>query len=400
MAVMKIPLDIIGIEAIDQVSWAAGDPGTGYWDVRAQNIKWTPEQAMLPMPTQKMEGMRGKDPYIPGAKAGTLVFELPLRGGNGAKSEAMKFLKNMGEVLLLSDDADEASGGGAATNFPVATPANYSMGMGILVYESGGTTPQIRFSEDEATPKASPLAISPDWASTPAVNDDVWAVDTFTPKTGEPTDFTGGKYMTFRCYYGDGATNYHCFTISGCAGTFKIKGDTNTIPIIEFTFFADTWTPSLTSATQAAESYLAPSPVLGDIMYINNTATAIANLAFDPGIAIEPYTSTAGTNGRAGWLYTMAEPKIEITPWHDNDWYTRLTTPTTFEFMFQSLGGTNPHLNSWALWAKKCQAINVQPDEISGHVSSKPEIEVIDPGKDVNDVNIPMFALAVTGDGT
>ncbi len=398
MAELNIPFDIKAVEFKPQVSWAAGDPGGVYEQIRAFDAVFTPGRTMITPPYQRAEGQLGPDAAIPAGKTGTLVFKTILRGGNALESLLSKLGKNCGLARTAhAAGTDTAAGGTADTIVMDTTPTPEVVGQGIFIY-TNSTSYQIRFvsrNQPGVPATDATLDVEPTLITAPVAADPYYNLDTLTPATaslGEPL-----KYLAFKFVHGDG-TNVVQYLATGCAGTFKILTTTaNALPVIEWTFMVDTYTPTATAVVQDPDLYDDGHPLLGDPCYINDVAAKVRSFAFDPALQLVPDEATSGTDGRQGWLYVNAGPPIlEVELKHDIDWYTRRDTPTEVQFCFESIKDTN---EAWALYIPKLQILDPQPQEINKHLGLKPLFQINNPGKTVEDDQIPMWSLAVTGSG-
>jgi len=404
MAVRTIPIDIKGLEFKEQVSWAAGAPAAPYTSLKAFDIKFEPGKNMITPGYQKPEANRGPDAAIGAGKSGTLTFKTYLRGGAGAESDFIALAQHCGMALTnMPDDAGEVVAGCAAGTLLVdTTPTGYAIGDGVCCYDVTNTVCQIRFvsSIDHNVPAGdATMTVEPNWADVPTATDDLYATDTIVPRCGEPL-----KYITFLAYSGSGATDRLLWTLTGCAGTFKIAATSaDALPIVEWTYQVDTWVASEASTVVAVDAYQPAHPLLGDYFYINDTATKIASFGFDPGTRLAPYTATEGDQGRAGWLYHGEDPTLEFMPYHDIDWInTYWEADLSFQVMLESIKDAD---ESWAIYIPSVQVLKVtEEDAGNSHVGSKMEFQINDPGKGSESTggvldfyaNIPRFAICVT----
>ena len=403
MAVLLIPSDIRGVEYKEQVSWAAGDPGGAYTGLRCFDAAFKAEQTMHEPGYQKPEGVTGPDPAIPGGKGGVLTFKTWLRGGNGAESEFSALAKNCGiDRNANAEDLTGVIAGSAAGTLLIedALPSEIT-GDGVLI-DGATTDTQIRFiSRKQAGVPAgdSTFDIEPDWAAgeVPVVSDDINHLDTFSPRSsalGEPV-----KYMAFKFYTGDGATNKHEFICTGCAGTWKLVSiGPNALPAVEWTYMVDSWVPAVVSTVYIADTFGTALPMLGCPVYIDNTETKISEFSFDPGIKLNPIPYQGGANGRAGWVYTGNDPLFEFTTLWDIDWLTGWTTPTTFQFMTQCIKSGVVD-EAWALYIPAFQVMDPVTESVEGLESHKITALITDAGLDADTVRRPKWSLAITGSG-
>lgn len=398
MTVRKIPMHLRGLEYVEQVSWAAGDPGAGYTSVRAWDVKFTPTIEMVPMPTQKPESCRGPDAAIPAGEGGTLTFKTYLRGGAGSTSEFMNLAVGTGTVTKRAAALTKVKSATASTLVALtADIGTYTVGDAIMV-GSGTTDTQIRFisrvQDDVPIAGDTTLNVEPNWSDTPGASDNVYAMDTMVPADGEPS-----AYLTFLAYSGQGATDRHEWKLEGCAGTWKLAGtDANACPVVEWSFQVDEWTSSEDSTTLDADSFEPAHPLLNDPFYVNDTATKVSSIGFDPAHDLQPYTATSGANGRAGWLYTGdTDPQLEIMPYWDTDWVTMWGAATEFQATLESIKDTD---EAWGMHCPAVQVMSLEEDDAGNkHTGTKMSFQLVDPGKNTDDTNLPRWAIGVSGGG-
>jgi hypothetical protein len=223
------------------------------------------------------------------------------------------------------------------------------------------------------------------------VGDSLYAVDGFVfAGPCEPS-----KYLTFRVYQGDGDLLWTC---TGCAGTWKIDSvGANALPMISFEYQIDSWVLTAAALAASTDTYSAVHPLLGDAIYLDNTALATAEFAFDPGVEMVPLSSYSGANGREGWFYKHSAPKIGIKPYFDIAWWTGMSAGTTYQLAMTSIKN---ELSAWGVYAPAIQVVKLPEDAVEGIVALKPEILVTDPGSSTEGTEIPLYAIAITGDGT
>jgi len=399
MAELNVVFDVKTVEFKEQVSWAAGDPGGNYEQIRCFDAQFTPGRNMITPPYQKSVGMLGAVPAIPAGKTGTLTFKTILRGGNAIESLLSKLGKNCGLARAAgAAGTDTKAGGDVDTLIMETTPSPYAVGQGIFIY-TDSTSYGIRFvsrNQPDTPAGDATLDIQPTLLTAPVVSDPYYDLDTLYPASaslGEPE-----AYLAFKFVHGSG-TDVVQYLATGCAGTFKLVTSTaNTLPVIEWTFMCDTYTPSADALAQDPDLYDDGHPLLGDPCYINDIAAKVRSIAFDPALELVPDECTEGTDGRQGWLYVNAGPPVlEVELKHDLDWYTRRDAGTEVQFTFESIKDTN---EAWALHIPKLQILDPQPQEINKHLGLKPTFQINDPGKSTEGDQIPMWSLAVTGSGT
>jgi hypothetical protein len=406
MAVRKIPVNITGLQYVKMTSWGTVGAGS-YASLRAANIKFEPKLEKLPMNLQKHAALRGPDNYIVAGKGGTITFDIPLQCGiaGTTQSIAMDLLETCGTVQIL---AGTTGGKISAATTSTATYADTDYATAsigdIISVDEATSTQQTRYISDVTDDGGgdSTMTVEPNFANAPT-GDDFIAMDTWIPQTGEPS-----AYLAFKVLYGSGATDRHQYLCTNCAiSNWKIKSTSaSATPFLEIAVEVDTWISSEASVSPlTADTLNQAHPLLGDIMYIDNAAVAIADIEFDAGLSLVPYSSTAGTNGRAGWLYNDCQPKLSFTPWWDTDWNTKLESGTTnFSCCFESVRDAD---ESWCLIIPSAIVASIAQETVSEHYSSKPEIISADPGggdddgggAGLTDIDIPIVMFGVSGKG-
>lgn len=402
MTVRLIPVDLQGLTFAEQTSWSDTGARGSWTSIDAFDIKFEPQMENHPVDVQFAEADRGSWNSIPGAEGGKLTFKTYLRGGNGSESMFSKLAKNFGNHRHANVGGAYVTGGTTSTILGLtANIGTYTIGDAIMTQRSTNT-PEIRFInliDDNAG--TTTLTVEPNLSNAPVNGDSIFAIDTFSPETGEPT-ILSKFYLTFRAYAGRGATDIHLFTLTGCVGTWKLATtEAKALPVIEWEFSADAWASTETAGAAFADAYGAAHPLLGDKMYIDDDAVLTSKLGFDPGISVTEYSATSGTHGRGGWLAGDKSPKLEIVPYHDTGWITKWQTPTTFHFMFESVKDSN---EAWALYIPVAQVVSLTHEDAGNkHFSTKPVIEPRYPGTALDEAtatNKPLYAIAVTGSGT
>jgi hypothetical protein len=402
MAVLKIPTGAGQLLYCEQTSWTT--IGTPNLAIEAFDIVFKPGREIVPINVQSVWPNRGPKAVIAGAQGGTLTFKTVMRGGNGAESPTSKLLKNSGYTRTTHADKAAVVTGATSSTLIALTAGFSDVNVNDMVLVKGGSTAaQIRMvtRKQLLTPDGThtTLSVAPQFSATPIAGDTLYAMDTFVPSQGEPT-----KYLAFYYYpgaYASAGTSPY-YLIQGCAGVCKM-GTTKTggVPYLEWTFQVDAWSyvnaaaPALT-----VDAFAAVHALLGDPLTIDNAAVAVADFGFDPGMVLNPYTSTAGTNGRAGWMYSANDPKLDFTPYFDNDWIsTKFSSAGNFSVLMESI---KSQTQAWAVWAPKCYATDVAlADAGNGHLASKPTCLLADPGLDGGGtINLARFAIGIAGVGT
>jgi hypothetical protein len=386
MAIRLNPVDVIGLQYVEQASFDAGDPGSGYAPLRAYDIAMTLEQNMLNNTPQKSEYSRGPDSSIPAGKAGTLSFKLQMRGASSGEPQYLAIGKHCGLEVDDNTSTSTAVGVGGTSGKVVdfASDAGFSVGNAVKFTTSAGF--EIRMLEDISI---GGVTVNCPFETDPTTGDAIAGIYTLTPPTdrGEPD-----KYLTFVVYRGSGSGNGMKYTLTGCAGTCKMEtSGVSTNPMLAFEFKIDSWSVEASSGlTQADDDENDAIPMIGSPFYLDDDQYKIQDFAFDTGANLQPYIATEGANGRCGWLFSSFAPTIEITPYADVDWYSRLSDPSlNAEFFLENI---NPSGEGFAIWAKNVQTISVAEDATENeHQSTKPGLQIVDPGS-----GFPLFAIGVS----
>jgi hypothetical protein len=376
--------------ANDSSFTSAGTPST---NIRAHEIEWSPDVTMLPVEHQKSLSNAGPDVSVIGGLGGELKFKqylAPRSDSDCVFAELAKLTAVHQHDLDATADSVDA---GSAAGTLVMHDAGYfpADGDGIIIKSSAVS--QIRWLYKTATVTGT---IEPNWATTPSHEDDTLASTSFVPMNagsysanilGEPS-----AYLSFDILDEDDQVT----TLSGCAGTWKLATATaNSLPTIEWTYKVDRWSRSGTGAATAWTcSEATPRPLLGDSFYVNDTATAIRSIAFDPGMEIVPIDATSGTHGRAGWYYVASNPKIEIELLFSGTIFDYWASGTTSQLAINSISAAGV---GWGLYIPKAQLIKGTQGDINGLVSLKPEIQICDAGfnDEVSPVKIPDWCLTM-----
>jgi len=391
MTARRIISNIVGLTYEEEGTFGT-DPASSPVALRCYNAKFVPGLEMLPAEYQKPEDMRGQDASIPGAEGGTLTFDVPIRGGEGSESPVMALMQHLGATIDTITGAATAIDSGTATTFVVtdaeAATAGFAVGQGVIHLSIAGTD-SIRFIERlVAAAGDTTVTVNSAFTSTPTSGDGFDGSDTIVPTSGNP-----GKTFSFALYQGQGATDRLKWVISGCSGTWKLNTvEAGKVPVISFEFQADNWTDSEASTTLAADGLNAAGPILGDCFYVDGTGVDTRSIAFDPGLEMTVEAATCGANGRSNWIYTNSVAKLEISPLHDVDWITKLEGATTFDGNFTSYVTAE---RCWALWMPAAQLLTYALEDADGVQRASMDIQGMDPGKNADDANLPVWALMV-----
>jgi len=391
MTARRIISNIAGL-TFEEESTFGTDPASSPTALRAYNIKFVPSQEMLPAEYQKPEDMRGQDASIVGAEGGTLTFDVPVRGGEGSEAPVISLLKRMGATTSTITAGSGVIDSGTSTTFVVtdaeASTAGFAVGQGVIHVPASGTD-SIRFIERVASAAGdTTITVNSAFATTPSSGDSFDGSDTIRPQSGNPD-----KTFSFTLYQGQGSTDRLKWVIAGCSGTWKLNTvEAGKVPVISFEFQADNWADSESNTTLADDTLNAAGPVLGDCFYVDGTAVDTRSVAFDPGLEMTAEVSTCGDNGRQNWIFTNSVPKLEINPLHDVDWITKWEGATAFDANFTSYVAAD---RCWAVWLPSAQLLTYALEDSDGIQRATMDIQGMDPGKNTDDANLPLWAFMV-----
>jgi len=394
-----IPNNLRGLDFKVMASFAGADVGSKA-SMRIRNLEVNPAIMAHAMPLQKSAAARGPDMSILGGKSLEASLETPLRGGalvagGVSTSEIMSMIQYWGATV--NKRAAAAAGIDAATadtiTGTIVNIGTIEVGDMIMVY-GGSTDAQMRVvtKVTDSAPDTT-LTVYPDFTDTPSNGDSVMSVDTLTPTVGEASG-----YLALDAFFGQGATNRFALNLLGCVGTWEIPSvKAGDVPFLKVGLMGDRWTASEDNRAQAADLFEEAHPVLSSTCYFDDDTFDIESLAFNPGLKPVEMVSTAGANGRSGYLYTDPEPTLEIMPYHTNDFYTYWAAETEKAFFFSSVLDEE---HAWALWIPKVQIVNIGMDALGNdHMSAKPELAIVDPGANADDTDYPLFSFALIGGG-
>lgn len=270
MTALKIPTDVRGLKFVEQASWAAGDPGSGYTSLRAKDIKFVPEVKTHFAEYQKSQPARGFDQPSIGGKGGKLTFQVPMRGGAAtANSEFMLLAKNIGDY----GQALTAIGDGGTVSAPTFGAVDTwapGYGVGIRINEAANEDVEVRFVGSVTSGATDTVNLSHDLSSVSGLgNSNTIKTSSITANPaniiGEPT-----KYLTFKFYEGSGSTNVIEWSLTGCVvSNWKLmSASVDTVPWVEFTVMCDSWSTAATALAQAADTWQTPYPLIGSPCHI------------------------------------------------------------------------------------------------------------------------------------
>ncbi len=399
MAVAKFPTDLKAIRYKPQTVFATDvAPSNGDDDLRASDIKFAPTLSLHRAGYQKAESGRGFDAAIPGALGGTLTFKIPLRSSAGVSvAPFMLLAQYIGTFDNFTASPITVATAASGSSFTVgASSSDLDVGQAVMIQLNDLGTPEIRFIT-ALVDATDTVTVDPPFSSTPTVGDTLQPVATL-----YSTDIAGPlaatEYQTFVVYSGDGATNSHAWTIGGCAGSWKLAPtDADSIPYIEFTYLCDRWVDNgpIEFTPQPVDAFNAPTPLLGAPLSIDGTAVPVQGFEFDPGIKLVADVSSAGVNGRAGFICTGDDPKPKFKPyWENNTFITKYAAGTEFALHIEDVKDLD---EGWAMYFPKCQIMSMAEGDIEGIAAHDMEIELNDPGISAGTPNvlIPRWAIAL-----
>lgn len=398
-----IPVDVRGLDFAEMASFTGADPGAKT-TLRAMNIVPDPIWATFPQTVQKREFARGPDPVIIGGMGGQLAFSIycragALAAGGAGESEAVALLQHMGMSLTQRAAAlTKITAATASTVVGLTADIGAIVVSDIIMVDGATTDKQMRMvtrvQDDIPGAGSTTLSVYPDFTDTPVNGDDMNAVDTLTPTIGEPA-----KYFGFDAWFGAGATDIWKVNMLGVAGTWKIPTvNAGEVPMLDLAMMIDRHSRAEASDSQTADTYAAPWPLLSSTCWLEGDTVDIESIGFDPGTGLVEKRSTAGTHGRVGYRHGSHAPVLDITPYHANELYDALAAGTEKQFFFESIGSGVEY--GWALYCGAIQITEIARDAMSNqHLGAKPTLQINDPGKNTDAVNLPWFALAFTGNG-
>jgi hypothetical protein len=370
-----------------------------YTALRAEGIKFTPGINMLAANYQKPEDCRGPDADIVGGKSGTLTFNVPVRAGAGSGAPFCLLGQYCGSNMRSISVATAHVTGGTSTTFTMTTAnanahgivASTHIGAAVFMSPTTGDN-SIRFiTRISVATSVMTVTVNRAWNHNPVNGDWLRGIDTLMPTTSEPS-----KYISWRNYVGEGATDKLLWTANGCAATWKIASvEAGAIPMATFDYQVDNWTNADTAAStavKAADTFNPAKPVLGDALFLEGTQTDVKSIEFDPGLSLVPMASTYGTHGRSGWYYTGTVPVVNFTPYHDDDLIDAWEAATQKSVLFESLDSTT----GWALWIPETQITAYDLADDEGLARGALTLKAIDPGTNADSVSYPLWAIAVT----
>jgi len=392
MTVRQIVAEYAGIKFIEETSFGT-DPGTGYTQLRATNIKPPDlEYDIIAAGYQKPVDERGPDKAIVGCQKGKFTFEVPLRGGNAAEAPCMSLMKRMGVALNSQAIKTGLVTGNTSVTLTLLDINAADMAIGCMLHhipQAGASS--IRFVKGIASlGGTTTLTVGAAFAVTPTNGDTLAAVDTITPCTG-----TAAKTFTFKVYLGQGSTNRLLRTLTGCSGTWKIKTtEAGKVPVVEFAFDVDGWVDSEANIAFTADTFNPAKPIKGDTMFVDTAACDIKHIGFDPGLTCTPIPAASGTNGRQTWMFSKESvPKLDISPLWDTAWGTGLGAASVFEIQFGSIKDAN---ESWGLYVGAAQVVKNGLDAQDGIYRDKLEFLATEPGADAAGHLIPKWSFGIS----
>lgn len=391
MTARRVLSNLAGLTFEEESSFGA-DPASSPTAIRASNISFQPSIEMLPAGYQKPEDMRGPDPYIVSFEGGTLSFDVPLRGGEGSEAPVISLTKRMGASLSSITAGVGLIDSGTSTTFVVtdaeASAAGFAVGQVVLHKPASGTYSFRGIERIESGGGSTTVTVNGAFVTTPQSGDSWGNTDTVTPQSGNPD-----KTFSFTLYQGQGTTNRHKWVLSGCSGTWSLTTtEAGAFPVLSFEFQVDNWASSEDNTTLADDTLSAALPLIGDTFYIDSVAVDTRSIGFNPGLEMTPEQATSGSNGRANWIFTNSVPKLEIAPLHDIDYISDWAGATTFDALFNA---NRTSTRGWAVWVPKAQIVAHNNEDSDGVLRAAMDIEGVDPGKNADSTNLPLWAFCV-----
>jgi hypothetical protein len=401
-ATRYIPDDVRGVDFGTMADFETAP--VGYTELAAaQEITHETKQEAIERVVQKTGVVRGPEPFIPGPMSGPVALKLPVRGGSlaaGGRTTAdwltLAQYCGMSKTSLAGGVGTITGGTSSTVTADDADFTGYRAGLWILVNADKGSTDdlQLRMITDRSSAAGTTtLTVSPDWDTTPVASDDFFDLDVLTPALGEP-----GSYLGLDVYMGQGSTDRHRVRYLGAAGTFKIATtNVGELPLMEFAYMTDRWTQSEASRVVAIDTLADPRLLLADQLYFDSQCISFESLGFDPGTEMVPLPGQclSAEQGRIGWFYKNHVPVFEFQPYWDAEWYALMQASTESALVYMNV---NSDEDAWGFGMPAAQVIAHDPGSIAdGLVGSTVEVKAVDPGVATDDVQLPLFSIAVTG---
>lgn len=270
---------------------------------------WSPSHELLARPVVA-NSLGYKYAGAVGAKGGTVTFQTPLPGLStpaGAATAAVvpawcsQLLKACALSETLGTGTSVSGDLSTTTVIHVSSASGIAVGSLVLI---AGEVRAVTARDTVASPNT--ITLSHALSSAPADDVEVYASAHYALGDSAPGTVTiTGK--------GDG----FFYRFKGCKGTFKPRavsasGDNKRL-MLEWTFQVDAWDEVEPSGSVPALTV--PTSVLAKSspFYWHGSARVVSGLDFNPNVTITPQESTAGENGRAGWVATDADATLQFT---------------------------------------------------------------------------------------
>jgi hypothetical protein len=270
---------------------------------------WTPAHELLARPVLA-NSLGYKYAGTVGAKGGTVTFQTPLPGlstpAAAATSAVMPewcstLLKACAFSETLGTGTTVSGGGSSTTVVNVANASGIAVGSLVLI---SGEVRAVTATDTSAAPQS--ITLSHALSVAPADGVVVYASAQYVLGDSAPGTVTiVGK--------GDG----FLYRFKGCKGTVKPRavaasGDNKRL-MLEWTFQVDAWDEVEPTGSVPALSIPASVLAKSSPFFWAGSARVISGLDFNPAVTITAQESTAGENGRAGWVATDADATLQFT---------------------------------------------------------------------------------------
>lgn len=362
MAVSIVKSLCVGTEST--FSTVPGGTYSSFARVPGEEITWAPDQEYIAR-ALSTSSLGHKIGGIAGGKGGTLTFKVGIPGLSTAAASTVtavphpwlsRCLKASGLAETLAVGSVVTGSGSAIDEIDVTSAVGFTVGQLVLI---SGEVRTVTAVNTVATPDN--ITITPALSGIPAAATVVYGCASYTYGDASPGT------ASFVCK-GDGYT----YTMTGCKGTVKLaEVSARGRPMLEFSFQIDAWTateptgtlPSLPTATNVL--------ALSAPLYLDTTATVVSGFSFDPAMTVTPMLSTAGAQGRAGFVVTDGVPVATAKPYFDSALRTAFDAETTYRLQtaFSTGGASAVHTGTFGVSIPAAQ-ISAYPGErdISGVV--------------------------------
>lgn len=390
-----------GIDWGEAASFGA-TPGSFSALVKADQVVASLTKEVIERAVQTTQPMRGPAPSLIGRHTGKINFVLPMRGGalvagGTAESEICQLLSNMGLARHNVAAGVAKVTGGSSTTITMldADATDMVVGGWVAAGTNAGDDVQVRpIIRVEASGGTTTVTVGCPWATTPVNGWDIHPLDYLIPADGEPT-----KYLGIDLYQGGDATYRHKYRALGCAGTWKIPtAKIGSLPMVEFEINVSQFSESEANRSDEEDLYSeAQTLMLADSLYFGATQIDTDSIAFDPGLDLVEMPGQSGANdqGRIGWWYKQAVPKLEILPYWDSEWPTLRDAGTTEEAVYVNEGGADQF---WGVCIFKTQVVDVGQEALSnGMLAAKPSLIACNPHINDDSDELPLYSICLSG---